>query len=183
MTSRPSRSQLRRHARRLRRDGYQPMMLFNQGDQLPETAAVAIGRAIWRYRSELAPIAVARPHRGRGRDPPPQLTPNAWPWLAVGTGHEHGDTSRHRHPHGCGRLVRHRPARRARLRQRRDRAGRRMAHRGDRARPGHPADARDRCQSSPSLAASPGGPAAGAAPRSASSACSKPGQRSPTRSA
>jgi hypothetical protein len=59
VTARPSRSQLRRHARRLRRDGFQPMMVFNQGDRLPETAAVAIGRALWRYRSELAPIASA----------------------------------------------------------------------------------------------------------------------------
>ena len=59
MTSRPSRSQLRRHARRLRRDGFQPMMVFNQGDQLPEIAVVAIARAVWRYRSELAPIAFA----------------------------------------------------------------------------------------------------------------------------
>jgi FtsK/SpoIIIE family len=84
VTSRPSRHQLSRHARRLRRDGFQPMMVFSQGDPLPETAAVAIGRAVWRYRSELAPIAFAvlivavatvlhRTHRG------------SWPWLAVGT--------------------------------------------------------------------------------------------------
>ncbi len=60
------------------------MMVFNQGDQLPETAAVAIGRALWRYRSELAPIALAvltvaaaaMLHRSH---------PGAWPWLAVGT--------------------------------------------------------------------------------------------------
>ena len=84
MSSRPTRNQLRRQARRLRRDGFQPMMVFSQGDQLPETAAVAIGRALWRYRSELAPIAFAlltvavalmlhRSHRG------------VWPWLALGT--------------------------------------------------------------------------------------------------
>ena len=59
MTSRPTRSQLRRHARRLTRDGYQPMMIINSGSDLPETAAKAIGRAIWRYRSELIPVAVA----------------------------------------------------------------------------------------------------------------------------
>ena len=60
------------------------MMVFNQGDRLPETAAVAIGRALWRYRSELAPIAFAvltvavalGLHRSH---------PRAWPWLAVGT--------------------------------------------------------------------------------------------------
>jgi hypothetical protein len=84
MTGRPSRHQLRRHARRLRRDGFQPMMVFDHGDQIPESATEAVGRLLWRYRSELAPIALAvltvavavtlhRAHRG------------SWPWLAVGT--------------------------------------------------------------------------------------------------
>ena len=56
------------------------MMVFSQGDQLPETAAAAYAGA-WRYRSELAPIAFAvlivavaatlhRSHSG------------SWPWLA-----------------------------------------------------------------------------------------------------
>jgi FtsK/SpoIIIE family len=84
VTSRPSRHQLRRQARRLRRDGFQPMMVFSQGHQLPETAAVAIGRAVWRYRSELAPIAFAvlivaaavMLHRTH---------PRSWPWWAVAT--------------------------------------------------------------------------------------------------
>jgi S-DNA-T family DNA segregation ATPase FtsK/SpoIIIE len=84
MTSRPSRHQLRRQARRLRRDGFQPMMVFSQGDQLPETAALAIGRTLWRYRSELAPIAVAALivaaavalHR---------VHPRSWPWWALAT--------------------------------------------------------------------------------------------------
>ena len=31
-TSRPNRRQLRRHARKLRRDGFQPMMVINPGD-------------------------------------------------------------------------------------------------------------------------------------------------------
>jgi S-DNA-T family DNA segregation ATPase FtsK/SpoIIIE len=35
------------------------MIVLNSGDQLPDTAATEIGRAIWRYRSELAPIALA----------------------------------------------------------------------------------------------------------------------------
>jgi S-DNA-T family DNA segregation ATPase FtsK/SpoIIIE len=84
MTSRPTRSQLRRHARRLARDGYQPMMLVNSGADLPEAAVTAIGRAIWRYRSELVPVAVAaaafitantlyRAHH------------TAWVWLALAT--------------------------------------------------------------------------------------------------
>jgi hypothetical protein len=84
MNSRPSRHQLRRQARRFRRDGFQPMMVFSQGDQLPETAAVAIGRAMWRYRSELAPIAVAvlivtaavMLHRAH---------PRSWSWWALAT--------------------------------------------------------------------------------------------------
>jgi hypothetical protein len=82
--SRPTRGQLRRHAHRLTRDGYQPMMLVNSGSDLPEAAATALFRAIWRYRSELAPVAVATAtaiaanalhHGHRG----------AWPWLALTT--------------------------------------------------------------------------------------------------
>jgi len=84
MTGRPSRSQLRRHARRLRRDGFQPMMVVNQGDRLPETAAVATARAVWRYRSELAPTAfsaltvavAAILHRTH---------PGWWPWWTLAT--------------------------------------------------------------------------------------------------
>jgi FtsK/SpoIIIE family len=84
VTSRPSRYQLRRQARRLRRDGFQPMMVFNQGDQFPETAAIAIGRTVWRYRSELAPIAIAvltvtaavMLHHAH---------PRSWPWWALAT--------------------------------------------------------------------------------------------------
>jgi len=84
MTSRPTRSRFRRHARQLTRDGYQPMFVINSGSDLPESATTAIVRVIWRYRSELAPLAVAtatafaavalhRAHHG------------AWPWLALAT--------------------------------------------------------------------------------------------------
>jgi hypothetical protein len=84
MTKRPTRSQLRRHARRLSRDGYQPMMVINSGSDLPETATTALVRAVWRYRSEPVPIAVAAAafvvantlHRGHHA---------AWPWLALTT--------------------------------------------------------------------------------------------------
>ena len=59
-------------------------VVVNSGNDLPESAAVATARAIWRYRSELTPIAVAigtvgaattlhRAHQG------------AWPWLAIAT--------------------------------------------------------------------------------------------------
>jgi hypothetical protein len=82
--SRPNRRQLRRHARKLRHDGFQPMMVVNPGDPLPETAAVEIGRWLWRYRSELVPIAVAAAtalaalglHKTRS---------GSWPWLVVAT--------------------------------------------------------------------------------------------------
>jgi S-DNA-T family DNA segregation ATPase FtsK/SpoIIIE len=84
MTTRPSRRQLRRHARQLRRDGFQPMMLLNSGDQLPETAAAAIGRALWRYRSELAPIAFAA-LTVLAAMPLHRAHPGSWPWLAVAT--------------------------------------------------------------------------------------------------
>ena len=84
MNSRPTRSQLRRHARRFARDGYQPMMLINSGSDLPQTATTAMARALWRYRSELAPIAIAAAtyaaanalHRAHDA---------AWPWLALTT--------------------------------------------------------------------------------------------------
>lgn len=84
MNDHPNRRQLRRHARRLHHDGFQPMMVLNSTDQLPETPTSAIAHAIWRYRSELAPVAIAivtataattlhHAHRG------------AWPWLAIAT--------------------------------------------------------------------------------------------------
>jgi FtsK/SpoIIIE family len=49
--------QLRRHARRMRRYGMQPMIIMGNGDRMPDTAAVIIARCIWRYRSELGPGA------------------------------------------------------------------------------------------------------------------------------
>jgi S-DNA-T family DNA segregation ATPase FtsK/SpoIIIE len=58
------------------------MMVVNSGSDLPETAVTAIFRAIWRYRSELAPIAIAVAtfvaantlHRAHH---------TTWPWLAL----------------------------------------------------------------------------------------------------
>jgi FtsK/SpoIIIE family len=74
--------QMRRHARRMRRYGLQPMMVISPGDRLPETAAVVILRTAWRYRSELAPALVALTaalaawalHRGHA---------HAWPLIAA----------------------------------------------------------------------------------------------------
>ncbi len=59
VSQRPTRHQIRRHARKMRRYGIQPMTVISPGDQFPEVAAVVIGRWLWRYRSELAPLAVA----------------------------------------------------------------------------------------------------------------------------
>jgi S-DNA-T family DNA segregation ATPase FtsK/SpoIIIE len=50
--------QMRRHARQARRAGMQPMMVINSGDPFPELAVAVIARFAWRYRSELAPVAV-----------------------------------------------------------------------------------------------------------------------------
>ncbi|WP_300614411.1 hypothetical protein [Trebonia sp.] len=60
------------------------MIVVNSGSGLPESATMAVARTIWRYRSELAPIAVAavtaiaaailhRAHHG------------TWPWLTGAT--------------------------------------------------------------------------------------------------
>ncbi len=49
---------MRRQARQARRSGLQPMMVINQGDGFPEPVGVFLGRLTWRYRSELAPVAV-----------------------------------------------------------------------------------------------------------------------------
>jgi hypothetical protein len=49
---------MRRQARQARRSGLQPMMVINTGEPFPETVGVVLLRAAWRYRSELAPLAV-----------------------------------------------------------------------------------------------------------------------------
>jgi S-DNA-T family DNA segregation ATPase FtsK/SpoIIIE len=51
--------QMRRHARRMRRYGLQPMIVLSPGDRFPDVAVVVISRWAWRYRSELAPLAMA----------------------------------------------------------------------------------------------------------------------------
>ena len=50
---------MRRHARRMRRHGMQPMVVINSGDPLPDLVIVTIARWLWRYRSELAPLSLA----------------------------------------------------------------------------------------------------------------------------
>src|SRR5579872_4257958 len=50
---------MRRQARLARRGGLQPMIVISSGESFPETVAVVLARCAWRYRSELAPVAVA----------------------------------------------------------------------------------------------------------------------------
>ena len=50
---------MRRHARRMRRYGLQPMVVINSGDPLPDLVIVTLARWLWRYRSELAPLTLA----------------------------------------------------------------------------------------------------------------------------
>jgi S-DNA-T family DNA segregation ATPase FtsK/SpoIIIE len=48
--------QIRRQARTMRRHGLQPMVLIHSDDPMPDILGVLIGRWLWRYRSELAPL-------------------------------------------------------------------------------------------------------------------------------
>ena len=50
---------MRRNARQIRHAGMQPMMVINaDSGQFPEPAAIVVVRWAWRYRSELAPVAI-----------------------------------------------------------------------------------------------------------------------------
>src|ERR1017187_9755713 len=51
--------QMRRHARKMRRYGLQPMVVINSGDPLPDLVIMLMARWLWRYRSELAPLYLA----------------------------------------------------------------------------------------------------------------------------
>jgi FtsK/SpoIIIE family len=75
---------IRRHARRMRRYGFQPMIVMNPGDQLPETIALVILRWAWRYRSELAPLTTALALALTGWVLH-ATHPHTWPQLAAGT--------------------------------------------------------------------------------------------------
>jgi hypothetical protein len=75
---------MRRHARKMRRAGLQPMMVINSDDQLPDLVAVVLCRTLWRYRSELAPPYLALVLALGGAIL--HLThPDWWPYLLVAT--------------------------------------------------------------------------------------------------
>jgi FtsK/SpoIIIE family len=57
---------MRRHARRIRRSGLQPMMVVTSDDQMPQTVGVVVLRWAWRYRSELTPAYLAGVIAGAG---------------------------------------------------------------------------------------------------------------------
>lgn len=54
-----SRHRMRRDARRMRRSGVEPVMVMTDEVQFGPIAIVIIGTWLWRYRSELAPVALA----------------------------------------------------------------------------------------------------------------------------
>ncbi|WP_436756720.1 FtsK/SpoIIIE domain-containing protein [Streptosporangium sp. V21-05] len=56
---RTSRRRLRRNARRIRRDGIEPLMVLSDDLEFAPLAVVTITRALWRYRSELTPLTTA----------------------------------------------------------------------------------------------------------------------------
>ena len=73
--------QMRRQARQARRHGMQPMMVINSGDQLPDSVALAVIRAAWRYRSELTPAYLAATIMAAGWWLH-STHPHWWPYLA-----------------------------------------------------------------------------------------------------
>ncbi|WP_329098200.1 FtsK/SpoIIIE domain-containing protein [Actinomadura citrea] len=50
---------MKRHARRMRRNGLQPMVVIDSNGPMPDLAAIIIARGLWRYRSEIGPVALA----------------------------------------------------------------------------------------------------------------------------
>jgi S-DNA-T family DNA segregation ATPase FtsK/SpoIIIE len=58
------------------------MMIVNSGTDLPELPSTAILRTIWRYRSELAPVAVTIA-TAIAADALHRSHPTVWPWLAL----------------------------------------------------------------------------------------------------
>ncbi|MEV5574456.1 FtsK/SpoIIIE domain-containing protein [Spirillospora sp. NPDC052269] len=75
-------AQMRRHARKMRRNGLQPMVVIDANDRLPDLVAVVFARAVWRYRSELAPPALAFTLFFVGASL--HVTHPAWWWRALG---------------------------------------------------------------------------------------------------
>ncbi|TDD69399.1 cell division protein FtsK [Actinomadura darangshiensis] len=72
--------QMRRHAHKMRRNGLQPMVIIDSDGPFPDVAGMLLARAMWRYRSELAPaylVAVL----AVGGALLHLMHPDWWPWL------------------------------------------------------------------------------------------------------
>jgi hypothetical protein len=76
--------QMRRHARRVRRSGLQPIMVINADGQYPTPAAVILAHWAWRYRSELAPACTASAVFAAGWWLH-ATHPHCWPYLLAGS--------------------------------------------------------------------------------------------------
>ncbi len=76
--------QMRRHARRMRRYGLQPMIIMSPGDRLPDLVLVMLARWAWRYRSELAPLSLTVPAAAGGWALH-ATRPHWWPFIAAVT--------------------------------------------------------------------------------------------------
>jgi S-DNA-T family DNA segregation ATPase FtsK/SpoIIIE len=84
MANRPYR-QMRRQARQIRRTGMQPMiMISTDPGQFPPPASVLLARWAWRYRSELAPLAVMAALASAGQWAHAAI-PHWWPVMLSGS--------------------------------------------------------------------------------------------------
>lgn len=76
---------MRRQARQIRRGGMQPMMFVSaDSSQFPTPPGVLLARFMWRYRSELAPVAVAALLLGTGWWVHARY-PDDWRYVLTGT--------------------------------------------------------------------------------------------------
>ena len=71
-----SRHRLRRRARQLRRDGFQPMMFLSPDEPLPETAGVIVVRARVAIPLRTRPVVAAAGHRPAAAALAPLRTPD-----------------------------------------------------------------------------------------------------------
>ena len=73
---------MRRHAQKMRRNGLQPMVIIDRDDQFPVVAGVLVARAMWRYRSELAPVYLVA-MLAVSATALHVMHPEWWPWLLI----------------------------------------------------------------------------------------------------
>jgi hypothetical protein len=81
---RTSRHQMRRNARRMRRYGVEPVAMITDDLEFAPLIIAGIARAVWRYRSELAPLTVAGTDLAAGAILH-NWYPTWWPTIAAAT--------------------------------------------------------------------------------------------------